>query len=177
MFHGWENFYFMTGSAAASLIGLLFVVVTLTSGRELSQVMRGQALYMTPTALHYAIVLTMSAAVVAPGLSLPMMATLLGLIALVGLINALKACVGLAGLGKNPDPPHWSDFWMYGVTPMLVYLALCVTAIFLGLAAPWAPYVMAALQLTLLLTAIRNAWDLITWMAPRVGGGSSSGNG
>ena len=34
MFEGWENFYLIVGPSAAALIGLMFVVVTLTAGRE-----------------------------------------------------------------------------------------------------------------------------------------------
>src|ERR1700740_3153229 len=49
VFQGWDNFYFMVGSAAAGLIGLLFVVVTLTAGFDRDQAQRGQALYMNPT--------------------------------------------------------------------------------------------------------------------------------
>ena len=37
--------------AAAGLIGLLFVVVTLTAGFDHAQASRGAKLYMTPTAL------------------------------------------------------------------------------------------------------------------------------
>jgi hypothetical protein len=63
----WETFYFMIGSAGAGLIGLLFVVVTLTAGFDQSQINRGAKFYMTPTAFHFAVVLTASAVAVAPG--------------------------------------------------------------------------------------------------------------
>ena len=81
MFHGWDNFFFMIGSAAGGLIGLLFVVVTLTAGFERSQALRGSALYMTPTAMHFAAVLSISAVAVAPGLSAGVTAALFGFIA------------------------------------------------------------------------------------------------
>jgi len=32
MLHGWDNFFIMTETAGATLIGLLFVAVTLSSG-------------------------------------------------------------------------------------------------------------------------------------------------
>ena len=48
MFRGWDNYYFMIGSAGAGLIGLLFVVVTLTQGIDRDRALRGASLYMTP---------------------------------------------------------------------------------------------------------------------------------
>jgi len=56
---------------------------------------------------------------------------------------------------------------MYGATPSLIYLALIVAAIAAGLGAAWGAYAMAVLALALLLVAIRNAWDLVTWIAPK----------
>jgi len=164
---GWDNFYFMVGSAAAGLIGLLFVVVTLTTGTERSQVLRGQALYMTPTALNFAIVLTISAAMMAPGLGVKARAGVFGFIALVGLINLGWACRGISKLIADGETVHWTDFWMYGATPTLLYVLLVGVAVAAGLGAAWAPYALAAGLLALLLTAIRNAWDLVTWIAPK----------
>lgn len=168
MFSGWDNFYFLIGSAAAGLIGLLFVVVTLTAGFERSRALRGASLYMTPTALHFALVLTMSAVAVAPGLSSLTSEALLGLAAITGLANAARACIGIAGPSIDPDnQPHWSDFWAYGAAPAAIYLGLCANVVALALGLPWAAEANAALALGLLLVGIRNAWDLVTWIAPR----------
>ena len=68
MFEGWDNFYLMLGPAAVGLIGLLFVVVTLTAGFDRSKAIRGQALYLTPTALHFGMVMVISAIAMAPRL-------------------------------------------------------------------------------------------------------------
>ena len=40
MSRAWNDFYYLTGSAGAGLIGLLFVVVTLSSDTERSRVMQ-----------------------------------------------------------------------------------------------------------------------------------------
>jgi hypothetical protein len=78
VFEGWNDFFFMIGSAGAGLIRLLFVVVTLTSGFERSQALRGAKLYMTPTAPHFAVVLSIGAVAVAPGLAVWGMAVVIG---------------------------------------------------------------------------------------------------
>jgi hypothetical protein len=166
MFHGWENFYLMVGSAAGALIGLLFVVVTLTAGRERSAALRGVSLYMTPTVLHFVMVMSISAVAMAPKLPIRLVAALVGLGLAVGLGNSVWAGRGINKLRSRDEAIHWSDFWMYSCTPSLVYLALGVADVGLWSAADWAPRVLAAVLLALLLCGIRNAWDLVTWIAP-----------
>ena len=48
---------------------------------------------------------------------------------------------------------------------MLLYLGLCAAALALCWRASWAAEAIAALLLILLLLSIRNAWDLVTWIA------------
>jgi len=165
MFEGWDNFYLMLGPAAVGLIGLLFVVVTLTAGFDRSQAMRGQALYLTPTALHFGMVMAISAVAMAPKLGGGVTVIAVCVIALLGLAGAARACIGIRGMRTGKDDPHWSDFWCYGVAPCLIYLALCLAAIALWRGVAWAAEAIAALLLILLMLNIRNAWDLVTTIA------------
>ena len=166
MFEGWGDFYIMLGPAAAGLIGLLFVVVTLTPGLDRSKVARGQALYMTPMVVQFAVVIIVAGVVLAPAQPIPVVGAVVGFCTLLGLGNALRTCLGIRANSKGEDPPHWTDFWWYGVAPAVVYLVLAgVTAAILA-HAPLAAEALAATALALLLVAIRNAWDLITWIAP-----------
>jgi hypothetical protein len=43
---GWSDYFFMIGSAAVALIGLMFVVVTLTAGRHRGKLERGKKLFV-----------------------------------------------------------------------------------------------------------------------------------
>src|SRR5580704_8946603 len=156
----------MVGSAGAGLIGLFFVVVTLTQGFDRDRALRGASLYMTPSLIHFAVVLSMSAVAVAPGLPIPVTAGLFAAVALVGLGNAVWATIGIAFRRLGPEAPHWSDVWLYGVAPSAIYTGLLIAAVGLSEELAWAAYANAALLLALLLIGVRNAWDLITWMAP-----------
>ncbi len=167
MFEGWDNYFFLTGSAAGGLIGLLFVVVTLTAGFERSSAMRGAALFMTPTMVHFAVVLSISAVAVAPRLPLNVQAALMALVTLAGLANAMRASLGIARPMPDATAPHWSDFWCYGAAPTLLYVGLLTACALLLARVAWAPQALAALLLALLLLGIRNAWDLVTWIAPQ----------
>jgi len=167
MFEGWDNFYFLIGSASAGLIGLLFVVATLTAGFDGARASRGVTLYMTPTALHFGIVLASSAVALAPKLAHALAAGLIALFAVGGFIRSLRACFGIASPTPEGEPPHWSDIWMYGAVPSALYFALAAASIALAEGLSWAVHALAASLLALLIVAIRNAWDLVTWIAPR----------
>jgi len=166
MFQGWDSFFQVTGEGAATLTGLLFVVVSLSQARERSVMLRAVSIYLTPTILHFAVVLTISAVSEAPRLAIAGRAVLVGVAALTGLGNGVWACIGMSSRNPETAPPHWSDFWLYGVAPTGLYAALLGAAIAIGAEASWAVHAMAAVLLALLLLGVRNGWDLITWMAP-----------
>lgn len=172
MFQGWDNYFLMMGSAGGGLIGLLFVVITLTAGFERNQALRGQALYLTPTMVHFAVVLSISALAVIPNLPRPLFALGAALGLGLGLLNSTRASYGIARPRQGSINPHWSDLPLYGLLPMALYvlgLGLCVE---IGEGASWAPPALASLLLVLLLVGIRNAWDLIISIAPMTGAGT-----
>jgi hypothetical protein len=75
--------------------------------------------------------------------------------------------LGLRRLVGEEREVHWTDMWFYGVFPSLLYLALGVVALAFWNEWGWASYGLAAAVTGALLLAIRNEWDLITWIAPR----------
>jgi hypothetical protein len=166
MFDRWDNFYLMLGSAAAGLIGLMFVVATLMTGQDAERSARGASVFTTPTVFHFGVVLVISAMTAAPGLPGRLIGTLVGAAALCGLVYVGRI-TPMMMKGGVMEGPHWSDIWCYGVAPGLIYLALVGVAALVFAAPSIAPYPLALLLLALLLMAIRNAWDLVTWLAPR----------
>jgi hypothetical protein len=175
VFQGWDSFFQITGEAAATLVGLLFLVVSFSENRDRATMLRAASIYLTPSALHFAVVLSISVLAVAPRLPVAVRTGLIAVAALTGLGNAVWACIGMAPRARVSGLAHWSDFWMYGVTPAAVYAGLAATTTELWAGADWAAPAMAVLVLALLLIGVRNAWDLVTWMAPQRGGGSGNG--
>ena len=166
MFEGWDEFYFMTGSSAAALIGLLFVVATLTAGRDRSTVETGAKLFTTPLVCHFGGVLVLSAAALIPSITPFAYALLSGAIALVGATFGVWIAIGI---GRFPYEHHvdWFDIWWYGIIPAIIYALLGVAAVAIAAGAAWALVALAVVQMALLLTTIHNAWDLVTYLAPR----------
>lgn len=166
MFDGWGEFYLMAGSAAAVLIGLIFVVVTLMKDRTRSSLLSGSRLYMGPVVLHVSFVLALSAAALVPDISVHAMAVVSGIIALWGLARQSFVIKGIGSL-TGDDTPHWSDLWCYGIIPAALYVGVGACAGGFWALAPWAPFGLALLVMGLLLVTVRNEWDLVTWLAPR----------
>lgn len=63
-FEQWANFYVIT-AAAATLLGLLFVVITLAAARGRKDT-SGITIYLTPAVIYFSTVLMMSALLTVP---------------------------------------------------------------------------------------------------------------
>lgn len=165
MFEGWDSFYVVLGTAAGGLIGLLFVVVTLSNSRDRERALRAVSIYMTPTAVNFGLVVATSAVALAPLRTVVATALVLGVGALAATANAVWACLAIRAGGPGATTPHWSDFWLYGAAPLFLCVALVGSDVALLVHAGWAETSISFLLLGLLLLGIRNAWDLVTWMS------------
>jgi len=160
----WSNFYIMTGSAAAGLTGLMFVVITLVTGVErLRRAPDGISTFSTPTVAHFGAALLVSAILNAPWPTLVFPSVLLALAGLYGVVYVVHLVSRARRLSLyNPDIEDWT--W-YTVLPFLAYAAILVGGIVLWRAAVPALFALAAGALSLIFIGIRNAWDIVTYIA------------
>jgi hypothetical protein len=168
MFERWDNFYLLIGGAAGSLIGLLFIVATLNRGRrDADSALRGASVFMTPIVQHLAVVLAISALAAAPDIPVETAALIVGAAALFDLISAGQVIWHLQ-IAKSLQATHWSDVWWYGIGAFLADLVLVGSAAAAWLVSPVCAARGIAVSLVLiLLIAIRNAWDLVTWITAK----------
>ena len=168
MFEGWGEFFLLVGSAAAVLIGLIFVVITLMQGRSRESVLAGSKLYMGPIVLGVSFWLALSAAALTPGITPPVFAAIAAVIAIWGLVRGLMSSVGIGRRTRiGNENIHWTDLWFYGVIPSAIYVAVGMVAVAFWRDLWWAKYGLGLAMIAGLLLAIRNEWDLITWIAPQ----------
>src|SRR5438270_721199 len=116
MFEGWENYYLMIGSSAGALIGLMFVVVTLTAGRDRAELERGKHLYTSPIVWHLAVILTLSGAAAVPKMSTKIFGIAALGLAILGFGWGIRSAVGIARRPGAPDAAGFDMFW-YGLAP------------------------------------------------------------
>ena len=159
---GWQNFYVIVGSSAGALIGLQFVVMTLITnmpaGRGVAQA--GEA-FSTPTIIHFATVLLLSAVLSAPWQGTTSPALLCGLIGLMGVIYALVVARRMRV--QNFYQPVFEDWLFHAVLPLAAYTTLALSAFEASSHLHEALFAVAAAALVLLFTGIHNAWDAVTY--------------
>jgi hypothetical protein len=160
----WQNFYVIIGSAAATLTGLLFVVITLIAGVRVrvSSDSGGIAAFSTPNVVHFCAALLVAAILSAPWQALWNAGLLLGLC---GLGGATYVIIVLRRARRQTDyQPVLEDWLWHTVFPLVSYTALVVAAIVLpGHPAP-ALFVIAAGTVLLLFIGIHNAWDNVIYI-------------
>jgi hypothetical protein len=163
MFHSWENFFIVAATAGATLIGLLFVAITLGAG--LSTPRGGQAIraFLTPTLLRFSGVLFESLATLPPWQSAWPVGIILGLVGLTGLLSQIRVIlrqrkVDFASL-------DWLDWTLFSVAPVLGNASLIAGAAGLIAEKPFAPYAIAGAVTLLLLAGVYGAWSITLWIA------------
>lgn len=161
----WQNFYMLMGTAAATLTGLMFVVTTLIAGIDTQQSILNPAVsaFNTPTVVHFGIVLLLAGILSAPWQTFSSVGLLLGL---VGLGMVIYSIIVIQRMRHVPQYQSTLEDWSwYLALPLLANILLIFAALMLpGNPSP-ALYLVGAAMLLLLLTGIRNAWDMVTFLA------------
>jgi hypothetical protein len=156
LLHGWHDFYVFIGTAAATLIGAMFVVASIGGGfltRDRSPEIRA---FLTPTVVHLATILLASALMLVPGLEAPSLLVPVTAAALAGL--AYSGLVALRLLRRRIDI---GDRLWYAAAPVAGYAVVLAAALMIALRANGSLDVLAISMAVLLIAGIRNAWDLI----------------
>ena len=162
----WQNFYVIIGTAAATLTGLMFVVITLIAQArvQVSSPGSGIAVFSTPNVFHFGAALLVAAILSAPWQALWPAGLLLGLVGLVG-VTYILTVLWLARHRLGEYQPVLSDWLWYTVLPLISYTALVVAALVLPSQPAPAMLVIASATMLLLFIGIHNAWDVVIYMA------------
>ena len=159
----WQNFYVMVGTAAATLTGLMFVVITLIAQIQIPSSRSHITVFNTSNVFHFGAVLLArwdSERTLAGALACWPAAWSRG-----SSRGDLHAHRPLAGTPPSGHQPVLSDWLWYTVLPLVSYAALVVAAIVLPTQPVPALFVIAAVTMLLLFIGIRNAWDVVTYTA------------
>jgi hypothetical protein len=174
MLDGWHEFYALLGTAAAALVALLFVAVSVGAAAMTPERAGGTRTFMSPVVFHYSNILFLSLIMLVPQQT----PRLLGWILVIASIGSLIYSVVTVVRVFRSDMADLADRLAYGSAPLAAYAAGLVAACFLfkghietGLD------VLGGAALLLLLVNIRNAWDLLVSLARRTAELARQGNG
>lgn len=161
----WQSFFTVMGAAAATLTGLMFIAVTLIAGIEVHVPTMNAALsaFSTPTVVHFCSVLLLAVLLSAPWQAFTGVSLALGLLGLVGVVYLITV---IRSMGRIPDyRTPLRDWVWYGTVPLCANVGLMVAAAILPGNPRLGLSLTGGVMIALLLTGIRNAWDLVTFLA------------
>jgi len=157
----WDSFYMLVGSAAAALVGLQFVALTLLAERPPPGAADAGAAFGTPTIVHFSAVLFLSALSRVPWRTMTPIPLIWGLAAIAGV--TYSAIVARRMRRQTAYKPGFEDWFFHAVLPLATYALLGVSAL-VGSSHPRAAlFGIGAAVLLLLFIGIHNVWDSIVY--------------
>ncbi|MBV8172045.1 MAG: hypothetical protein JO219_08955 [Candidatus Eremiobacteraeota bacterium] len=159
--HAWHDFYVFMGAAAATLMGLMFVVMSLgqrsLASERGSQVTRA---FFTPIVVFFATIIVVAALMLFPDTSPHTLGALLGAAALIGLGYMIAS--GAHDLWRTSEL-GLDDLVWYVILPYASYAGIGIAGIATWSEATFGFRIAAVAILSFLLIGIRNAWDLVVY--------------
>ena len=159
----WQNFYVILGSAAAALTGLQFISMALIADMAIKpgEAESGGEAFATPAVIHFVAVLLLAASTVAPWHGLRHASMLWIATGALG----VAYCLLIARRMRHTDYRPVAEDWIFrAALPLCDYLALATAAAFLATHPRGGLFALAAATTGLLLIAIHNAWDNVTYL-------------
>jgi hypothetical protein len=157
MLDGWSSFFAMTGSAGATLVGLLFIVVTLNTHLSTSRTMDIARASMTPALYSFGGVIFQSMIVLVPWRSAwhgGVVFVVVGIFGLIYRLNAVRVRKGLH-LRSIQGPV---DRIFHNVLPVGASIILILGGGGWVVGAVFAPFAIAGASTLLLVSGIYRTW-------------------
>jgi len=150
----WSSFFSITSAASATLLGLLFVVITIAPcvGRQLASKSR---VYLTPAVIYLTSVLIMSALLTIPNQTRLSAVICISIMCVFGLLY-----IGSLTVMRSEVYQGRLDRYRYAGVPLLAYVVLFSGGLVLRRSGQIGLDVVAAGMVMLLNAAIQNSWSI-----------------
>ncbi len=162
LFHGWHDFFLLLGTASATLVALMFVAASIGASIFKEENRPALEVFLGPTVVHFTSVLVLCILALIPSHN---WLSLAGLAAFVGIAGFFFSGRIWFRLTRSRYEIDYLDRFFYTVLPALAYLFVLFAAALLYERSEWGLDIAAIGLIALLLAAIRNAWDMMIWIA------------
>jgi hypothetical protein len=161
----WQNFYLLVGTAAATLIGLMFVAVTFGSTLVTKDASGSVRAFLDPTFTHFVQVLLTACLIVIPTIGPTLLGAVLSFVTLLRTAALLRVYRHMREAHRVHQDIELSDWLMGILVPLLSYLLLGTTgaAFFAGYSIAF--NLLAVVTIAILLNGVYGAWELMVWLA------------
>ena len=167
--YDWQNFYLLVGTASATLIGLLFVTISIGSYIPVQQAKEYIRTFVTPILLVYAQVVFVSCLALMPLRNVLLLSCVLIVLGVLDLFftGTIMWRIRVVHRG-DADIEHGYWLW-YLLLPGIVSLLFIVSALGLFFDEPLTVPGIAVVVLLSLALGLRNTWNLLLWLVMRRG--------
>ncbi len=160
----WHDFFVLVGTAAATLVALLFVAVSLGAGFLTDGRAAATRAFFSSVVVHFTAIFFIAAVALVPTHRPVFFAGVIGACALIGGGVSIFTTIELV---RHRWTRYVQDHLAYGFLPTLCYAALLGAAAMIYADRDSALDVLAGSLLLLMIVNIRNAWDLMLSMVRR----------
>jgi hypothetical protein len=157
MLSGWSNFFAMTGSAGATLVGLLFVAVTLGTGLPTARTLDIARASMTPALYSFSGVLLQSMFALVPWQSDWHSGVVFVVMGIGGVIYRIRA-IRLRNTLHLRAISGPIDRIFHNVVPLVASVSLACGGAGLIAGAAFGPFALAGSSMLLLVSGIYRTW-------------------
>jgi hypothetical protein len=166
---GWQNFYLLTGTAAATLIGLMFVAVTFGASLVTKETAQSARAFLDPTFIHFAQVLLTACVLTIPTLGPVFLGALLVIMGVFRVLGLYYVLGHYRRAHREHGDIELSDWLASILAPLVCHLLAITTGVGFIAHVALALTGLAVLTVGLLAIGIYGAWELLVWMALAVG--------
>ena len=164
----WTEFYFLCGSAAAGLTGLMFIAVTFGSRLITHEKLPYVEAFFSPIGDHFIQVFILCAVALLPVAGPKTLGAAIVLTTAWRFVQLAHIYRLTRAASEESSDIEQSD-WILGLfLPAAVYASFVVAGVCYLFGAAAAPALFAISLLSLLVIAIRRAWEMLLWIATKV---------
>jgi hypothetical protein len=165
MLRTWQNFYFMTGGAAAALLGLMFVALSL--GQHLITDERREMfhVFVSPGVAYFVAALLLSCVMLNPVYTPPALALILTVGSLFGLMRTMTTVIKLFQIARRYQDFDFNEWMTQVILPPINFLLILVAALCLVID-QWSLAFngLWLADILLLVCAVASTWSLVMWI-------------
>jgi hypothetical protein len=161
----WQNFYLLVGTAAATLVGLMFVAVTFGASLVTEETSPTARAFLDPPFTHFVQILFIACLVMIPSMGPRLFGSVLLLIGVLRLATTVRVHGHMKRVQQRQNDLELSD-WLSGIVfPVMCHVLLSVSGVAFFEHYAVAFDGLAIVTLAILLIGVLGAWELLVWMA------------
>lgn len=164
----WQTFYFTAGGASATLIGLMFVALSLAQSLITNVTMESFKAFASPTIFHFGSVLFIAFAMLVPAFSPAGLGIVLVISGVGGSVVSGHYVSKLARIALQQGDFNLGDWLAQVILPTTSYLLILAAGV--GFLAEQANLAFAGVCLAVLglfACGIANTWSMVVWVVEK----------